>query len=98
MRGIDAKANNNELITSIDPQVKTVVDLMDYAVNKYGDMDSLGQRKVIKTHTENKEITKIVGGEEVKEMKEWKVCLLLISSEVSSLLLGSLGSVCTCNE
>ncbi|TPX47220.1 hypothetical protein SeLEV6574_g00968 [Synchytrium endobioticum] len=72
IRGIDAQNNNNELIASLDPSCKTVTELMDYAVGKYGDMNSLGQRKVIKVHSEKKEVTKMVNGEEQKEMKEWK--------------------------
>ncbi|TPX31236.1 hypothetical protein SmJEL517_g05365 [Synchytrium microbalum] len=71
-RGNVARDNGGELVTSISPNVKTIVDVLDYATNKYGDQESLGQRNVIRVISESKEITKVVGGQEVKEMKEWK--------------------------
>lgn len=49
----------------------TVYDVLEYVDRTYGTKNAIGYRDVIKTHVEEKEVTKTVGGKEVKEMKKW---------------------------
>lgn len=56
----------------IAPELKTLVDSLEYAAKTYPNAPALGQRPLIKVHEEEKEITKNVNGEEKKETKKWK--------------------------
>ncbi|KAG0037033.1 long-chain fatty acid-CoA ligase [Podila clonocystis] len=60
------------LMSSPSDEVKTLYDVFNHSVNVRGNLNAMGYRKVVKIVEEEKEITKIVGGEEVKEKKTWK--------------------------
>lgn len=62
----------NELVTSPSEGVHTLYDLFQYCVKTHGTKNALGFRKVIKIVEEEKEVTKVVGGETIKEKKSWK--------------------------
>jgi len=49
----------------------TVYDVLAYVDRTYGDKNAIGYRDIVDTHVEEKEVTKVVGGNEVKEMKKW---------------------------
>lgn len=52
--------------------VKTVYDIVEYAARTHGSRKALGWREVKDVIEEEKEVTKIVDGQEVKEKKKWK--------------------------
>ncbi|ODO08424.1 long-chain acyl-CoA synthetase [Cryptococcus wingfieldii CBS 7118] len=60
-----------ELVTEPAPGVTTVHDLLLYAAKTHGDKKGFAARDVIKVITEEKEVTKNVGGKQQKEMKKW---------------------------
>nr|CAG8534239.1 8181_t:CDS:10 [Entrophospora candida] len=63
----------DKLIDSPEEGVKTLYDVVQRSVKKYGDnKNALGYRKIERIVEEEKEITKIVGGVEKKELKTWK--------------------------
>ncbi|CAJ0829170.1 5499_t:CDS:2 [Entrophospora sp. SA101] len=63
----------DKLIDSPEEGVKTLYDVVQRSVKKYGDSkNALGYRKIERIVEEEKEITKFVGGVETKEMKTWK--------------------------
>ncbi|KAF9043997.1 long-chain-fatty-acid-CoA-ligase [Panaeolus papilionaceus] len=69
--------SSGKLVESPAPGVYTIPDLVDHAVQKYGEKYSaVGWRELIRTHEEQKEIVKVVGGREVKETKVWKLAEL----------------------
>jgi long-chain acyl-CoA synthetase len=51
--------------------VSTVYELVQYSVKKFGDKNCMGHRNVVKEHTEEKMITKVVDGEERQIPKKW---------------------------
>ncbi|CAG8775594.1 8117_t:CDS:2, partial [Racocetra fulgida] len=62
-----------QLIDSPSESIKTLYDVMQYGINTYGSSKSaMAYRKIEKIIEEEKEVTKIVGGEETKEKKIWK--------------------------
>ncbi|KAJ7750931.1 long-chain-fatty-acid-CoA-ligase [Mycena maculata] len=60
------------LVTRPFAGIDTVYDILTYCAKTHGARDALGWRDVVKMHEEAKEVTKIVGGKEVKETKKWK--------------------------
>jgi long-chain acyl-CoA synthetase len=60
-----------ELLTQPRKNVSTIYELLQYSVKKFGDKDCLGHRNVLKEHTEEKMITRMVGGEETQVPKKW---------------------------
>ncbi|KAF6743286.1 long-chain-fatty-acid-CoA-ligase [Ephemerocybe angulata] len=52
--------------------VNTVYDIILYAARVHGSRKALGWRDVVQTVEEEKEVTKVVEGKEVKETKKWK--------------------------
>ncbi|KAG0344226.1 long-chain fatty acid-CoA ligase [Podila humilis] len=60
------------LLTSPNDQVKTLYDVVVYSAKVRPNLNAIGYRKLIKMIEEKKEVTKIVAGEPVKEMKTWK--------------------------
>jgi long-chain acyl-CoA synthetase len=62
----------HELISTPDKDVKTLYDVLQYSAKTYGPKNAMGTRKIEKIIEEEKEVTKIVNGEEIKEMKKWK--------------------------
>ena len=61
----------DHLVTSPDPAIKVMPDLLKYASAKYGNAKAVGSRKLIKTHTETKMIKKMVDGKEQEAEKKW---------------------------
>lgn len=53
------------------PGIDTVHDLLLYAAKTHGSKKGFASRDIIKVITEEKEVTKRVGGKEHKEMKKW---------------------------
>ena len=52
--------------------VKTVYDIVEYAARTHGSRKAVGWREINNIIEEEKEVTKIVDGTEVKEKKKWK--------------------------
>jgi long-chain acyl-CoA synthetase len=60
------------LVTQPWEGIDSTVDVLAYAAKTYGTRDALGWREVADEIEEEKEVTKTVGGKEVKEKKKWK--------------------------
>ncbi|CED83926.1 Acyl-CoA synthetase [Phaffia rhodozyma] len=54
------------------PEIKTVYDIFPALAKRYGDKKAAAYRDVVTIVEEEKEVTKIVEGKEVKEKKTWK--------------------------
>ncbi|CAJ0912023.1 21000_t:CDS:10 [Entrophospora sp. SA101] len=68
-----SRLSPDKLIDSPEEGVKTLYDVVQRSVKKYGDnKNALGYRKIERIVEEEKEVTKIVGGVEKKELKTWK--------------------------
>ncbi|KAM0788307.1 hypothetical protein ACM66B_001450 [Microbotryomycetes sp. NB124-2] len=52
-------------------EINVMHDVLKHSVKKFGPQKAMGWRDTIKVHNEEKEITKTVGGKEVKEKKTW---------------------------
>lgn len=52
--------------------INTVYDIVEYAARTHGTKDALGWREIVKVVEEEKEVTKVIDGKEVKEKKKWK--------------------------
>ncbi len=65
------------------PGIETVHDVMLYAARTHGSKKGFGSRKVVKVIEEEKEVTKKVGGKDVKETKKWSYFKLSPYSWVS---------------
>ncbi|GJN94204.1 hypothetical protein Rhopal_007278-T1 [Rhodotorula paludigena] len=64
-------ATADRLIDSPGPGIDVVSDLLDHVRNSNPDAQAVGWRDTIQTHTEDREVTKTVGGEQVTEKKQW---------------------------
>ena len=62
----------NELLSSPVEGVKTLYDVLQYSARTYGARNAMGVRKIENIIEEEKEVTKVVNGEETKEIKKWK--------------------------
>ena len=62
----------DKLVTVPSDGVETVTDVIAYAARTHGTKNALGWRDIVDIHEEEKEVTKTVGGKEVKEKKIWK--------------------------
>ncbi|KAG0022777.1 long-chain fatty acid-CoA ligase, partial [Entomortierella chlamydospora] len=60
------------LMSAPSDDIKTLYDVLVHSAKVRPDLNAIGYRKVVKIVEEEKEVTKIVGGEEVKEKKTWK--------------------------
>ena len=73
----EGKARRNYLVAEGELAARpmegmdTVYDVLSYIDRTYGDKNAIGYRDIVDTHVEEKEVTKVVGGKEVKEMKKW---------------------------
>ncbi|KAF9359580.1 long-chain fatty acid-CoA ligase [Mortierella sp. AD094] len=65
-------ASPSELVSAPSDDIKTLYDVIQHSARVRPNLNALGHRKLIKMIEEEKEITKIVGGETVKEKKTWK--------------------------
>jgi len=64
-------AAKDELITRPSEDVKTIYDNLKRAASKFGNAKAMGTRRIIKTHTENKKVKKMVDGKEQEVDKKW---------------------------
>ena len=62
----------DRLITGPMEGIDTVYDVLMYASRTHGERKAHGYRDIIDIIEEQKEVTKTVGGKEVKETKTWK--------------------------
>jgi long-chain acyl-CoA synthetase len=62
----------DKLVTVPSGGVETITDVIAYAARTHGTKNALGWRDIVDIHEEEKEVTKMVGGKEVKEKKIWK--------------------------
>ncbi|CAO1625835.1 unnamed protein product [Sympodiomycopsis kandeliae] len=60
-----------DLIAGPGEGIETMVDVFNFALKKFTNKPILGYRDLIKTHEEEKEITKKVDGKDKKEKKKW---------------------------
>jgi long-chain acyl-CoA synthetase len=63
---------SDKLVTQPFEGINTVYDVLAYTARTYGDRRAIGWRDIVDIHEEEKEVTKVVGGKEVKEKKTWK--------------------------
>jgi long-chain acyl-CoA synthetase len=61
----------DKLITRPSEEIGTVFDNLKRSAEKFGNAKAIGTRKLIKTHTENKKVKKIVDGQEIEVDKKW---------------------------
>jgi len=59
------------LVTSPEPGVNTVFDILKRSSEKYGNAKAVGNRKLIKMHEETKKVKKMVDGKEQEVDKKW---------------------------
>lgn len=59
------------LVTQPVEGVETVADVISYAARTHGSHPAWGWRDVVKIHTEEKDIKKMVDGEQITEKKKW---------------------------
>ncbi|KAF9426533.1 long-chain fatty acid-CoA ligase [Entomortierella beljakovae] len=62
----------DHLVSSPGDDTKTLYDVVQHSARVRPNLNALGYRKLVKVIEEEKEITKMVGSEPVKEMKTWK--------------------------
>ncbi|GAA5842143.1 hypothetical protein JCM11251_006538 [Rhodosporidiobolus azoricus] len=55
-----------------DKNVRVIADLLDKSVRTRGNQVAVGWRDVVQIHTEEKEVTKTVGGQQTTETKKWQ--------------------------
>ncbi|KAJ6477729.1 long-chain-fatty-acid-CoA-ligase [Mycena sanguinolenta] len=60
------------LATSPFAGIETTYDIIQYCAATHGTRNALGWRDILNVHEEEKEVTKVVDGKEVKEKKKWK--------------------------
>ncbi|KAI9208720.1 uncharacterized protein BJ171DRAFT_212559 [Polychytrium aggregatum] len=65
-------ASKDQLWAAPEPHLSTVFELITDGVQKRPNHPTLGKRQVVKIVEEEKEVTKVVGGVEKKEIKKWK--------------------------
>jgi hypothetical protein len=64
-------AAKDQLIALPSPDVTTIYENLVRAAKKFGNAKAMGSRKIVKMHTENKKIKKIVDGKEQEVDKKW---------------------------
>lgn len=62
----------DRLVTGPMEGIDTVYDVLLHASRTHGERNAYGYRDILDTVEEQKEVTKTVGGKEVKETKTWK--------------------------
>lgn len=61
-----AALSPDKLVERPHPDILTMADILPYTAKTYGKKHAAGWRDIVKIHKENKEVTKTVGGKEVK--------------------------------
>lgn len=67
-----AAKTDNGLIDGNTLDIPTAYDIVARSARLFGSQNGLGERELVKVHTEEKEVTKMVKGQEKKEMKKWQ--------------------------
>lgn len=62
----------DKLVETPHDDVRTLYDVITYSANKFGKKHAFGYRKVEQVIEEEKEVVKVVNGEEQKTKKKWK--------------------------
>lgn len=60
-----------KLVEGKDAEIRTVWDIIQRSGRLFPDQNGFGYRTLIQEHVDEKEVTKMVKGKEVKEMKKW---------------------------
>ena len=60
------------LVTQPFEGIDTVYDIVQYAARTHGTRNALGWRDVVRVIEEEKEVKKVVDGQEIMEKKKWK--------------------------
>jgi len=63
---------SDKLVTQPLEGIETITDIISYAARTHGTKNALGWRDIIDIVEEEKEVKKMVGGNEVTEKKTWK--------------------------
>ncbi|KAI9011204.1 hypothetical protein BC832DRAFT_529632 [Gaertneriomyces semiglobifer] len=63
--------SQKELLSKPHPEVSTLYELLQHSERVNGSKRSMGTRPIVRTVTEEKEVTKMVDGEKVTETKKW---------------------------
>ena len=61
----------NKLVTTPKEGINTVLDIIRYAAEQFGNAKALGSRRVIRTHNEKKMVKKMVDGQSKEVEKVW---------------------------
>lgn len=61
----------SELVSSPGDNISTVYELVRASVERYGNANAMGSRKLLRTHQETKKVKKMVDGEEREVDKQW---------------------------
>lgn len=64
-------AAKDKLISTPEPGIKTIFDILKRSAEKFGNAKAFGSRKVVKTHQESKKIKKTVDGKTQEVEKKW---------------------------
>ncbi|CAD6973033.1 unnamed protein product [Tilletia controversa] len=61
----------DKLTTTPSEDISTMVDIFSHSLKNFPSKPVMGWRDIVHTHEEEKEITKVVEGKEVKDKKRW---------------------------
>lgn len=61
----------NKLISQPEDGIFTLYDLVKRSATKFGDLNAIGSRKLLKTHHEIKKLKKVIDGQVQEVDKEW---------------------------
>ena len=61
----------DKLITTPSEDVNTIFDILKRSADRFGNAKALGTRRLVKTHTENKKVKKLVDGGTKEVDKKW---------------------------
>ena len=64
-------SSKDKLKVTPSEDVKTIFDILKRSADKFGNAKALGQRRVIKTHSETKMVSKTVDGQTKEVEKKW---------------------------
>lgn len=62
----------DEIINRPSPDINTLYDVLQSSAKRFGDKEALGFRNIVDIIEEEKEVVKVVNGQEQREMKKWK--------------------------
>ena len=64
--------HKDALVERPKPGINTVTDILFHNAREHGTRNALGWRDIVQTVEEEKDIKKMVNGEEITEKKKWK--------------------------